>query len=130
MYQIVDYCTTNVLGTATLLQAMIDSKRSFKSLVVASSMSAYGEGRYRTAGLRALLRRLRRLAVPAGAHIPECLDRIDWQDKKVLEIGLGQGAESEQLIRRGARWSGLDLTEESVDRVGLGWPCATCRSRI
>ena len=37
--------------------------------------------------------------------------------KRVLEIGLGQGAESEQLIRRGARWSGLDLTAESVDRV-------------
>lgn len=51
-------------------------------------------------------------------HILGCLDRIDWQDKKVLEIGLGQGAESEQLIRRGARWSGLDLTHESVDRVG------------
>lgn len=50
-------------------------------------------------------------------HIPGCLDRIDWHDKRVLEIGLGQGAESEQLIRRGARWSGLDLTEESVRRV-------------
>ena len=35
----------------------------------------------------------------------------------MLEIGLGQGAESEQIIRRGARWSGLDLTSESVDRV-------------
>lgn len=51
------------------------------------------------------------------AHIPECLDRVDWRGKRVLEIGLGQGAESEQLIRRGARWSGLDLTRESVDRV-------------
>jgi SAM-dependent methyltransferase len=51
-------------------------------------------------------------------HIPACLDRFDWRDKKVLEIGLGQGAESEQLIRRGARWSGLDLTAESVARVG------------
>jgi SAM-dependent methyltransferase len=50
-------------------------------------------------------------------HIPACLDRIDWRDRKVLEIGLGQGAESEQLIRRGARWSGLDLTAESVERV-------------
>lgn len=50
-------------------------------------------------------------------HIPACLDRIDWRGRKVLEIGLGQGAESEQLIRRGARWSGLDLTRESVDRV-------------
>jgi SAM-dependent methyltransferase len=51
-------------------------------------------------------------------HIPATLDRFPWQGKKVLEIGLGQGAESEQLIRRGARWSGLDLTAESVARVG------------
>lgn len=51
------------------------------------------------------------------AHIPACLDRFDFRDRRVLEIGLGQGAESEQLIRRGARWSGLDLTEESVGRV-------------
>lgn len=51
------------------------------------------------------------------SHIPDCLDLTDWGGKQVLEIGLGQGAESEQLIRRGARWSGLDLTRESVDRV-------------
>jgi SAM-dependent methyltransferase len=51
-------------------------------------------------------------------HILACLDRTDWQGRKVLEVGLGQGAESEQLIRRGARWSGLDLTAESVARVG------------
>lgn len=51
------------------------------------------------------------------AHIPSCLDRVGWRDRKVLEIGLGQGAESEQIIRRGGRWSGLDLTPESVDRV-------------
>lgn len=50
-------------------------------------------------------------------HILACLDRFDWHGREVLEIGLGQGAESEQLIRRGARWSGLDLTEESVNRV-------------
>lgn len=51
------------------------------------------------------------------AHIPDCLDRIEWRGRTVLEIGLGQGAESEQIIRRGGRWSGLDLTQESVDRV-------------
>lgn len=51
------------------------------------------------------------------SHIPDMLDRVDWHGKRVLEIGLGQGAESEQLIRRGALWSGLDLTEESVERV-------------
>ena len=51
------------------------------------------------------------------AHIPACLDRFDFRERRVLEIGLGQGAESEQIIRRGGRWSGLDLTRESVDRV-------------
>jgi SAM-dependent methyltransferase len=35
----------------------------------------------------------------------------------VLEIGPGQGAEAEQLIRQGAIWSGLDLTMASVTRV-------------
>lgn len=50
-------------------------------------------------------------------HILRQLDRIDWRGKRVLEIGLGQGADSEQLIRRGARWSGLDLTPESIARV-------------
>lgn len=50
-------------------------------------------------------------------HIPDCLDAIDWRDRRVLEIGLGEGAESEQLIRRGALWSGVDLTAESVNRV-------------
>lgn len=54
MYQIVDYCTTNVLGTATLLQAIIDSKRCLTSLVMASSMSTYGEGRYRASDGRLL----------------------------------------------------------------------------
>lgn len=50
-------------------------------------------------------------------HIPGCLDRARFEGKKVLEIGLGQGADSEQIIRRGARWSGLDLTPASVARV-------------
>jgi SAM-dependent methyltransferase len=50
-------------------------------------------------------------------HILGCLDGIDFNGKKVLEIGLGQGADSEQIIRRGGHWSGLDLTAESVARV-------------
>ncbi len=53
------------------------------------------------------------------SHIPACLDALDVAGMKVLEIGLGQGAESEQLIRRGARWTGLDLTDESVRRVQI-----------
>lgn len=50
-------------------------------------------------------------------HILRRLDAIDFEGKRVLEIGLGQGADSEQIIRRGAIWSGLDLTPESVQRV-------------
>ncbi|MGC2857541.1 SDR family NAD(P)-dependent oxidoreductase [Novispirillum sp. DQ9] len=47
MYQIDDYVAVNDLGTATLLQCLID--RPVGKLVVASSMSIYGEGLYRTA---------------------------------------------------------------------------------
>jgi SAM-dependent methyltransferase len=50
-------------------------------------------------------------------HIPACLDSVEWAGRQVLEIGLGQGAESEQIIRRGGHWSGLDLTDEAVRRV-------------
>ena len=46
MYQVTQYCTTNTLGTAILLQTLIDRKTRLHSLVVASSMSVYGEGLY------------------------------------------------------------------------------------
>ncbi|HEY9439413.1 MAG TPA: class I SAM-dependent methyltransferase [Streptomyces sp.] len=50
-------------------------------------------------------------------HIPRCLDALDLRGRRVLEIGLGQGAEAEQLIRRGARWTGVDLTDTAVRRT-------------
>lgn len=49
MYQIADYTATNTLGTANLLQEIVDQKIELERLVVASSMSIYGEGRYVTA---------------------------------------------------------------------------------
>jgi SAM-dependent methyltransferase len=51
------------------------------------------------------------------SHIPRCLDEVGFGGRQVLEIGLGLGADSEQIIRRGGRWTGIDLTAESVDRV-------------
>jgi SAM-dependent methyltransferase len=51
------------------------------------------------------------------SHLPACFDALNVTGQRVLEIGLGQGADSESLIRRGARWSGVDLTGESVERV-------------
>ncbi|HET7321493.1 MAG TPA: NAD-dependent epimerase/dehydratase family protein [Longimicrobiaceae bacterium] len=46
MYQIAEYTATNTLGTAHLLQVLVDEKIELERLVVASSMSIYGEGRY------------------------------------------------------------------------------------
>lgn len=51
------------------------------------------------------------------AHIPGCLDRLDVDGKQVLEVGIGEGAEAEQLIRQGARYSAIDLTAEAVERT-------------
>jgi dTDP-L-rhamnose 4-epimerase len=47
MYEIVRYVKANDLGTAVLLEEMIKRPGQFKKLVVASSMSIYGEGAYR-----------------------------------------------------------------------------------
>jgi ubiquinone/menaquinone biosynthesis C-methylase UbiE len=50
-------------------------------------------------------------------HLADCIDALNVSGKRVLEIGLGEGADSERLIRNGARWSGVDLTAESIERV-------------
>lgn len=44
MYEISRYMSTNTQGTAELLQAILDSKYAPQKLIVASSMSIYGEG--------------------------------------------------------------------------------------
>lgn len=59
MYEIAGYTSTNNLGTAVLLEALVE--RPVARLVVASSMSLYGEGLYRDADgrVRTGLRRSR-----------------------------------------------------------------------
>jgi dTDP-L-rhamnose 4-epimerase len=51
MYEVADYTDVNSRGTAVLLEVMVErsKRRAFSRLVVASSMSIYGEGLYRTA---------------------------------------------------------------------------------
>ena len=68
MYQIADYTRVNNLGTATLLEALLE--RPVERLVVASSMSLYGEGLYAdAAGKR----------YGEVARSPEQLRRGDWE---------------------------------------------------
>lgn len=49
MYEISQYMGANTQGTANLLQAILDTKCCVEKLVVASSMSIYGEGKYECA---------------------------------------------------------------------------------
>lgn len=46
MYEIEKYVNANVMGTAKLLDLLVNSENSVKKLVIASSMSIYGEGAY------------------------------------------------------------------------------------
>src|SRR5579884_3100909 len=68
MYEVAKYTAVNNLGTAALLEALIE--RPVERLVVASSMSIYGEGLYRD---------------PSGALVPgpsRTLDRLrrgEWE---------------------------------------------------
>ena len=50
MYEISRYMSINTQGTAELLQAMLDNKHRPEKLIVASSMSIYGEGQYLCVG--------------------------------------------------------------------------------
>ncbi len=50
MYQIEKYVSNNVLGTAILLDTIINDHLPIKKLIVASSMSIYGEGAFRCPG--------------------------------------------------------------------------------
>ncbi|MBV9358246.1 MAG: NAD-dependent epimerase/dehydratase family protein [Chloroflexi bacterium] len=49
MYQVHEYVSANTLGFATLLQLLADHRGHVRKLVVASSMSIYGEGTYHCA---------------------------------------------------------------------------------
>ena len=47
MYEIERYVSANTLGAAVLLEALIERRETLRRVVVASSMSIYGEGQYR-----------------------------------------------------------------------------------
>src|SRR5215471_14236280 len=47
MYEIERYVGGNTFGTATLLEALVARRNQIRKLIVASSMSIYGEGAYK-----------------------------------------------------------------------------------
>jgi dTDP-L-rhamnose 4-epimerase len=68
MYEIAEYTAVNNLGTAVLLEALM--RRPVQRLIVASSMSVYGEGLYRDAEGR---------LVAGNERSVEQLRRGDWE---------------------------------------------------
>jgi dTDP-L-rhamnose 4-epimerase len=68
MYEIAEYQAVNTYGTGVLLEALMD--RPVRKLIVASSMSIYGEGLYRAADGR--------LAEAAG-RTREQLENDEWE---------------------------------------------------
>jgi dTDP-L-rhamnose 4-epimerase len=69
MYQLKEYTDVNNVGTAVLLEALIE--KPVDKLVVASSMSIYGEGLYQT---------------PAGEEIHDCERKLEDQKKQNWEM--------------------------------------------
>jgi dTDP-L-rhamnose 4-epimerase len=61
MYELRRYVEANTLGTAILLEAIVERRTRIRKLVVASSMSIYGEGAYRCAACGIVYPQLRSL---------------------------------------------------------------------
>jgi len=80
MYEIADYVGVNDGGTANLLQLLADNPA--RKLLVASSMSIYGEGRYRAADGRIIDNAVRSEAgVRAGRWDP-----VDEQENNLIPL--------------------------------------------
>ncbi|MEW6009465.1 MAG: NAD-dependent epimerase/dehydratase family protein [Candidatus Omnitrophota bacterium] len=70
MYRIAHYINTNDLGTANLLDIIVNEKNRVKKLIVASSMSIYGEGAYNCPKCGPIM---------PGLRCEEQLKKGDWQ---------------------------------------------------
>lgn len=75
MYEIYDYVKTNSLGTAVFLDILANEKHSLKKMLIAASMSSYGEGTYRCKVCRVTTQpKLRKFAdLKKGIWEPLCL---------------------------------------------------------
>lgn len=69
MYRVRHYTDVNLLGCANLLETLIGSRRSVRKLILASSVTVYGEGKYSCPTHGAVFPSMRR---------PDLLERREW----------------------------------------------------
>jgi dTDP-L-rhamnose 4-epimerase len=113
MYEIAEYTSVNAHGTATLLEHMIGG--SVRKLLVASSMSIYGEGLYRGSGGEIVETAQRcREQVQAGRWEPLGADGIDltpvstpeWKQPTLHSVyALGKFDQEQMCLMFGAAYS-------------------------
>jgi dTDP-L-rhamnose 4-epimerase len=81
MYQIERYIDANTRGTGVLLDILANEKHNVRKLMVASSMSIYGEGKYQCAACGEVYPKLRsERAMAAGdweMHCPHCQTPVE-----------------------------------------------------
>ena len=72
MYQIEHYVSVNTVGAAVLLEGIVERRQQLRKLVVASSMSLYGEGAYQAPDGRSVHPPLRTEAALKGRQFELC----------------------------------------------------------
>ena len=81
MYEIERYVGANTFGTATLLEALVGRRRQVRKLIVASSMSIYGEGAYSCGACGPVAPQLRQVAQLESRNwemrCPQCADELE-----------------------------------------------------
>ena len=80
MYKIEHYCSVSVMGTAILLEEIIPVKDQIKKIIVASSMSIYGEGLYKKHNGEIVMNPKTRPAVQ--------MEKVEWElhDESGIEM--------------------------------------------
>ena len=68
-------------------------------------------------GSREFFKEIERHRYETEWHIPLVARFEEWRDRDVLEVGCGLGTDAVSFARAGARYTGVDLTEASIELV-------------
>jgi dTDP-L-rhamnose 4-epimerase len=118
MYRIGDYTSTNVLGTALLLDVLANDRHGVKKLVLASSRSVYGEGAYQCVHCGLVYPPMRSL---------ESLQASQWEPLCPRCLGSIQPVATPETARTspGSIYAATKLAQEDLVRIAanaLGIP--------